>query len=359
MKAVYIHIPFCNNICSYCDFCKIYYNSKIISSYLDNLEREIKTRYQNEIISTLYIGGGTPSSLSYSELERLFKIIKIFKVSNDLEFTIEVNPESLSIDKVKLFKKYGVNRVSIGVQSFNDKIIKELNRVHTKEMVYKVVNMLKENDINNINIDLMYGIDKDINIIKEDLDNYLKLDIPHLSYYSLIIEDNTMFAINRRKYIDEDIDYNMYKYINDTLKKHDYIHYETSNYAKNNYQSKHNLVYWNNEEYYGFGLSAVSYLNNYRITNTKNMSKYLKGSFLDNSIYEDIDMQKQNTIILGFRKLEGINLTNYQNRYHEDLLDNKIVISLINEGKLEVVNNHLRIRDKYFYVSNEILINFI
>ena len=273
MKAVYIHIPFCNNICSYCDFCKMYYNPKIISNYLDNLENEIKTRYQNEIISSLYIGGGTPSSLSYAELERLLNITKIFKVSNDLEFTIEVNPESLSLDKIKLLKEYGVNRVSIGVQSFNDKIIKELNRNHNKDMVFKVVNMLKENNITNINIDLMYGINSDINIIKEDLDNYLKLDIPHLSYYSLIIEDNTIFSINKREYIDEDIDYNMYKYINDTLKKHGYIHYETSNYAKPHYESKHNLVYWNNEEYYGFGLSAVSYLNNYRSTNTKNISK--------------------------------------------------------------------------------------
>ena len=205
----------------------------------------------------------------------------------------------------------------------------------------------------------MYGINSDINIIKEDLDNYLKLDIPHLSYYSLIIEDNTIFSINKREYIDEDIDYNMYKYINDTLKKHGYIHYETSNYAKPHYESKHNLVYWNNEEYYGFGLSAVSYLNNYRLTHTKNISKYLKGIYLDNSVYEDVDIQKQNTIILGFRKLEGINLTNYQNRYHENLLDNKIVISLIKEGKLEVSNNYLRISDKYFYISNEILINFI
>ena len=151
----------------------------------------------------------------------------------------------------------------------------------------------------------------------------------------------------------------MYKYINDTLKKHGYLHYETSNYAKPHYESKHNLVYWNNEEYYGFGLSAVSYLNNYRLTNTKNISKYLKGIYLDNSVYEDVDIQKQNTIILGFRKLEGINLTNYQNRYHENLLDNKIVISLIKEGKLEVSNNYLRISDKYFYISNEILINFI
>lgn len=359
MKAVYIHIPFCNNICSYCDFCKMYYNPKIISNYLDNLENEIKTRYQNEIVSSLYIGGGTPSSLSYAELERLLNITKIFKVSNDIEFTIEVNPESLSLDKIKLLKEYGVNRVSIGVQSFNDKIIKELNRDHNKDMVFKVVNMLKENNITNINIDLMYGINSDINIIKEDLDNYLKLDIPHLSYYSLIIEDNTIFSINKREYIDEDIDYNMYKYINDTLKKHGYIHYETSNYAKPHYESKHNLVYWNNEEYYGFGLSAVSYLNNYRLTNTKNISKYLKGIYLDNSIYEDVDIQKQNTIILGFRKLEGINLTNYQNRYHENLLDNKIVISLIKEGKLEVSNNYLRISDKYFYISNEILINFI
>ena len=168
-----------------------------------------------------------------------------------------------------------------------------------------------------------------------------------------------MFSINNRKYIDEEVDYDMYKYINDTLTNLGYIHYETSNYAKIGYESKHNLVYWNNLEYYGFGLSAVSYLNNYRITNTKNLTKYLKGIYEDSSIYEDIETQKQNTLILGFRKLEGINLIDYQKRYNENLLENPKIISLIEEHKLMVQNNYIKISDEYFYVSNEILINFV
>lgn len=356
---MYIHIPFCDNICSYCDFCKIYYNPKIVDNYLDELEKEIKTRYQNEIIKSIYIGGGTPSSLPNTKLERLLNLMKFFHTSLDCEFTIEVNPESMSLDKVKLLKKYQVNRVSIGVQSFNDEIIKELNRYHNKQMVFDVIHMLKSVGITNINIDLMYGVNNDISIIKEDLDNFIKLDIPHLSYYSLIIEDNTLFSINNRKYIDEEVEYDMYKYINDTLTNLGYIHYETSNYAKIGYESKHNLVYWNNLEYYGFGLSAVSYLNNYRITNTKNLTKYLKGIYEDSSIYEDIEIQKQNTLILGFRKLEGINLIDYQKRYNENLLENPKIIFLIEEHKLMVQNNYIKISDEYFYVSNEILINFV
>ena len=154
IKSAYIHIPFCNTICTYCDFCKIYYDKKYINDYLSNLEKEIKSRYKEDILDTIYIGGGTPTSLDVSELERLLKILSIFKKNNNLEYTIESNVESLSLDKIKLIKKYGINRVSLGVQSFNDKILKELNRHHNKDMVFKAVKYLKNNGITNINIDL-------------------------------------------------------------------------------------------------------------------------------------------------------------------------------------------------------------
>ena len=356
---IYIHIPFCTSICSYCDFPKVLYNKTYINNYLDNLEKEIKKRYKNETVKSIFIGGGTPTSLSISELKRLFNIIKIFKLDNNYEFTIESNIESLSIDKIKLLKEHGINRVSLGVQSFNKDILKDLGRKHRKEDIKKIVNLLKNNSINNISIDLIYGVNNDINIVKEDIDLFLSLDIPHISCYSLIIENNTIYGINNREYIDEDIEYKMYNYIEDKLKNNGYNHYEVSNYARPGYKSIHNINYWNNGSYYGFGLGAVSYINNYRITNTKNLTKYLKGEYLKDQIYENKEIRISNSLILGLRKVSGINIDSFNKEYNINILDLYNIKDLIKEEKLLINNNRLYINPKYFYLSNDILLNFI
>ena len=342
MKSVYIHIPFCNSICTYCDFCKIFYNKKYINDYLNNLEQEIKVRYKSEIVNTIFIGGGTPSSLDDEELIRLMNIIEIFKLNDNYEFTVECNIESITENKLKIMKKYGVNRISIGVESFDNSIIKLLGRNHTKKDVYNKMGIVKRY-FSNINIDLIYAAYDDINILKSDIDCFLKLDIPHISTYSLIIEDNTMLKINGMKNIDEDIDYEMYKYIEDALEKNDYIHYEISNYAKNGYQSKHNLGYWNNYEYYGFGLSSVSYIDNKRISNTKNLSKYLSGSYLDYTQEEDKDIQMENEVMLGLRKFDGINLDEFKEKFNVLLEDVYDIDDLVRDGYLIKENNYLKI----------------
>lgn len=356
--SIYIHIPFCNSICTYCDFCKIFYNKKYINDYLNNLEQEIKVRYKSEIVNTIFIGGGTPSSLDDEELIRLMNIIEIFKLNDNYEFTVECNIESITENKLKIMKKYGVNRISIGVESFDNSIIKLLGRNHTKKDVYNKMGIVKRY-FSNINIDLIYAAYDDINILKSDIDCFLKLDIPHISTYSLIIEDNTMLKINGMKNIDEDIDYEMYKYIEDTLEKNDYIHYEISNYAKNGYQSKHNLVYWNNEEYYGFGLSSTSYINNERITNTKNLRKYLNGEYLDTSVYEDKDIRMENEIMLGLRKLDGIDLDRFKEKFNVSLEDIYNIDNLISEGYLVKEDNYIKINKKYMYISNEIIVRIL
>ncbi len=356
--SIYIHIPFCNSICTYCDFCKIFYNKKYINDYLNNLEQEIKVRYKSEIVNTIFIGGGTPSSLDDEELIRLMNIIEIFKLNDNYEFTVECNIESITENKLKIMKKYGVNRISIGVESFDNSIIKLLGRNHTKKDVYNKMKIVKRY-FSNINIDLIYAAYDDINILKSDIDCFLKLDIPHISTYSLIIEDNTMLKINGMKNIDEDIDYEMYKYIEDTLEKNDYIHYEISNYAKNGYQSKHNLVYWNNEEYYGFGLSSTSYINNERITNTKNLRKYLNGEYLDTSVYEDKDIRMENEIMLGLRKLDGINLDRFKDKFNVSLEDIYNIDNLVRNGYLIRDNNCIKIDKKYMYISNEIIVRIL
>ena len=352
--SIYIHIPFCNSICTYCDFCKIFYNKKYINDYLNNLEQEIKVRYKSEIVNTIFIGGGTPSSLDDEELIRLMNIIEIFKLNDNYEFTVECNIESITENKLKIMKKYGVNRISIGVESFDNSIIKLLGRNHTKKDVYNKMGIVKRY-FSNINIDLIYAAYDDINILKSDIDCFLKLDIPHISTYSLIIEDNTMLKINGMKNIDEDIDYEMYKYIEDALEKNDYIHYEISNYAKNGFQSKHNLVYWNNEEYYGFGLSSTSYINNERITNTKNLRKYLNGEYLDTSVYEDKDIRMENEIMLGLRKLDGIDLDRFKEKFNVSLEDIYNIDNLVRNGYLIRDNNCIKIDKKYMYISNEII----
>lgn len=356
--SIYIHIPFCNSICTYCDFCKIFYNKKYINDYLNNLEQEIKVRYKSEIVNTIFIGGGTPSSLDDEELIRLMNIIEIFKLNDNYEFTVECNIESITENKLKIMKKYGVNRISIGVESFDNSIIKLLGRNHTKKDVYNKMEIVKRY-FSNINIDLIYAAYDDINILKSDIDCFLKLDIPHISTYSLIIEDNTMLKINGMKNIDEDIDYEMYKYIEDALEKNDYIHYEISNYAKNGYQSKHNLVYWNNEEYYGFGLSSTSYINNERITNTKNLRKYLNGEYLDTSVYEDKDIRMENEIMLGLRKFDGIDLDRFKEKFNVSLEDIYNIDNLVRNGYLIRDNNCIKIDKKYMYISNEIIVRIL
>lgn len=355
VMSVYIHIPFCNYICSYCDFCKIIYDKRYIKRYLDSLRSEIVSRYRGEEVKTIYIGGGTPSSLDTQELIMLLDIISLFNLSSDYEFTIEGNIESINEDKLIIMKKYGVNRISVGVESFNSDIIKLLGRRHTKEEVFDKINLIKRY-IDNINVDIIYGAYSDISILKMDISYALELNVNHISAYSLIIEDNTLLKVNGFSYIDEDIDFEMYKYINDTLVINGYIHYEISNYAKRGYESRHNLVYWNNDYYYGFGLSSCSYIDNVRIVNTKNLSKYLDGEYIATSIIEDINVRMENEVMLGLRKFKGINLDVFRSKYKRDLMDVFNTDDLIRDGYLVIEDNYLRISSEYMYISNEIIV---
>ena len=356
--SIYIHIPFCTNICTYCDFCKMYYSKKYIGDYLISLKKEILERYNGEKIKTIFIGGGTPTSLDKEDLTKLLEITKIFNREEEIEFTIESNVESLDEEKLKIMKEYGVNRLSIGVQSFNENIIKILGRTHTKEEIYEKIKLAKKY-FNNINIDLIYAVTNDINIVKKDIEEFLKLDITHISTYSLIIEDKTILKINNYQNIDEDTDYQMYKLIESSLEGNNYIHYEVSNYAKEGKESKHNLVYWNNEEYYGFGLGSTSYINNIRRTNTKNLNKYLNNNYIDEEIYEDKEMQIENEIMLGLRKLKGINLNTFKEKYNVDLEEIYNIKSLIEDNYLIKENNYLKINKEYIYISNEILLKIL
>ena len=359
VKSAYIHIPFCESICAYCDFCKFLYNNEWVDRYLKELKKEIELNYKGEDLKTIYIGGGTPSSLNLKQLKLLLDICSVFKKTKNYEYTVEVNIENINEEKAILLKEYGVNRISVGVETFNSELLKVIERSHTKDMVLSKVLMLKKY-FDNINIDLMYALPNEtLSDVKSDLASFLSLDVPHISLYSLIIEQHTKFSVKKIEYIDEDLDYEMYKYINKVLKENGYIHYETSNYAKDGFQSMHNLTYWHNLEYYGFGIGASGYLNNVRYENTHSINNYLSGNYVMDSHELSKLESMQNFVILGLRMIEGISLSEFKERYNQDLEDVFEIREMLEDGRLEINNNRLFINDKYTYLANEILINFI
>ncbi len=360
IESAYIHIPFCSHICNYCDFAKVLYQKKWIFNYLDALKKEIQLNYQNELLKTIYIGGGTPTALDLEEFKYLLEIISTLNKQKEYEYTIECNVESLTEEKVKSMKQYGVNRISIGVETFHKHHLKIMNRHHTKEQVVEAILLLKKYGFQNINIDFIYALPNEtIEEVVSDLCNFLKLDIPHISTYSLMIEPNTPFYLNHIKTIEEELDFSMYEKICRTLKKNGYEHYEISNFAQPGYESKHNLAYWNNAFYYGFGLGASGYIPEIRYTNTRNLTKYCNGEFCFNQEKIDFKTKMENEMILGLRKLEGVNLIQFKQKYGKEMDSIFPIRQLQKEGKLQVHNRYLRIPEEQLYLSNEILMQFI
>ena len=357
--SCYIHIPFCDNICTYCDFCKRYNNKEIIDKYLKALEKDIKENYKGEKLKTIYIGGGTPSCLNINSLNKLMSIVKLINLDSNYEFTFECNPESVTEEKLVLLKNNGVNRISLGVESTNNRLLKYLGRTHSFELVQEKVKLIKKY-INNINVDLIYALPNETIIdLKNDLHNIVKLNVNHVSTYSLEIHDNTILGIKKTKNISDDLDSDMYNIICDFLKENGYTHYEISNFCKDNTYSRHNMVYWKNEEYYGFGLGASGYVNNIRYDNTRSMYKYINGI----RILNEEKLRKQDKIsyelILGFRLINGINKKEFKEKYGVELMNQYNIKELINKGYL--IDDGLNIKVSYdkIYVENLILESFV
>lgn len=358
--SIYIHIPFCKSICSYCDFCKLLYNEKWIDLYLDSLAKEIKSYNISSKVKTLYIGGGTPSSLNEKCLEKLFNIINKFNFIKNYEFTFECNINDINSNLLNILKKGKVNRLSIGIESFDKNNLKLLNRSCDYIDVKNKINLCKKFGFNNINADLIYAVpNENEEILLNDLNLLTSLDITHISTYSLMIEENTVLYINNIKPIKEKLDYKMYKIICKFLKEKGFKHYEISNFAKEGYESKHNLVYWNNEHYYGFGLGASGYISNIRYNNTRNLNEYFNGQYLLNKEIITNEDNLKYGLILGLRKINGINVNNFNEKYHTNLLENEKVKDLIKNKELIYENGYLFINKKYIYVQNEILIKLI
>ena len=316
-KACYIHIPFCRGKCKYCSF--ISFNKpEMITGYVYSLLKEISVNYKGEALKTLYFGGGTPSLLP---LDLLSKLVKKFTFTPDAEITIEVNPDDCSPDYLKNLKELGFNRLSIGSQTFDDELLKLIGRRHNSEQIIKTVEFAKQSGFENINLDLIYGLPgQTIEGLKKDLDKFIELDIQHISTYGLKIEGGSYWGSHTPDNIpDDDIQADMYEGVNEILTDAGYVRYEVSNFAKKGFESHHNLTYWNNEEYYGFGVSAHGYADGVRYSNYCTLEEYMDkptsheyGRILNNK--EKLEEE----IFLGFRKTNGVNVERIKEKFGID-----------------------------------------
>lgn len=358
--SVYIHIPFCKKICSYCDFCKVIYQKEWAVKYLKVLKSEIEDRYMGESIKTIYIGGGTPSCMSLKEIEYLLLLTNLFNKKDLEEFTFECNIEDVTKELLVLLKKYNVNRLSIGIESFSKSNLEFMKRYHDYEDTSKKIELIRSMGFNNINLDLIYALPQEkLSTLKKDIKLLLTLNPEHISTYSLMIEDNTYLSYKKTKEIDEELDYEMYDYICKKLSKNGYNHYEVSNFAKDGFKTKHNLVYWNNLEYYGFGCGASGYIAGVRYDNTRSLTKYLNKDFK----YKDEILSEQSImeyeLMLGLRKLEGISLQEFYNKYHVNMQDIFPIKPLIKNGDLIYEDGFIKINPKKIYIMNEILLKLV
>ena len=319
-ESLYIHIPFCDHICKYCDFTKLFYFEKYEKQYLDSLIKEIESYHINKV-KTLYFGGGTPTSLSDEGFERILSFAKQY-LADEYEFTVEANVENLTESKLSIMKKCGVNRISIGVQSTNDKLLNEIGRNHTFEDARRVVSLAKAQGFDNINIDLIYGFKhQSLRQLKKDLNNFIELDIDHISIYSLIVEPGSIFYTRGVKEQKEGASRKFYETILKTLRKNCYERYEISNFARNNKYSRHNMTYWKNKEYYGCGLGASGFVNGNRYTNTKSLAEYNKFKFIKESEKVADKDNLEYYLITNFRMEQGFSRNEFKQKFGQDFAD--------------------------------------
>lgn len=342
IKSLYIHIPFCDCICDYCDFTKLLYNDRFADEYLKSLKRELK-EYSPFFVETIYIGGGTPTCLPYDYLAMLLNEISVY-ASDVKEYTIEANPENLTIEKLSLLRKYGVNRLSIGVQTTDDNISKLINRNHTFVEVQEAIKNARSIGFENINVDLIIGLPNvSKNMFIKDLENVVSLGVDHISCYALTVHPNTVFFNKNIEEPTPEFARELYDCAHEYLGKNGYTHYEISNWAKDGKFSKHNLTYWNNEEYYGIGLGASGYIGNERYKNFVNIQKYGKNGFKEETEIVNLSDLRTYQLLTNLRTIFGLDLEEFKNKFNEDLLKSKKteIDDLIKEKMLKLDNDRL------------------
>ncbi|MFP7297573.1 radical SAM family heme chaperone HemW [Neobacillus niacini] len=375
IKAAYLHIPFCEHICHYCDFNKVFLKGQPVDQYLNALEQEMiltLQKYPTDGLETIFVGGGTPTSLNEQQLERFCEsITRNLPMSNNLEFTFEANPGDLTKEKLQILKDAGVNRLSLGVQTFNDELLKSIGRVHRAKDVYHTVDNAKSIGFKNISIDLIFSLPKQtITDFKESLTEAFSLDIQHYSAYSLIIEPKTVFYNLMQKgklpTPGEDAEAAMYVLLMEEMEKHGFNQYEISNFSKPGYESRHNLTYWNNDYYYGFGAGAHSYVNGWRRSNAGPLKKYMEQIAEGNlPIFNEHQTSKaeqvEEEMFLGLRKTDGVSVSHFIEKFDMDplqIFENEIS-DLIAKKWIEVKKDNIYLTKTGRLLGNEVFQSFL
>lgn len=378
--GIYIHIPFCKQKCFYCDFISYANQDKYFKKYVQALNKEINNFIDNNEfeVQTIYIGGGTPSLIDAKYIE---EILHIFEKRNLLkevkEVTIEVNPGTVTEEKLRNYKNSGVNRLSIGLQSTEDKILKQIGRIHCYDDFLNTYKMAREVGFKNINVDLMIGLpNQKIIDVKNSLEKIIKLEPEppnHISVYSLIVEENTpiekMLESGELELPDEELERNMYWYVKNFLELNGYKHYEISNFAKLGNESKHNLDCWNQKEYVGFGVAAHSYIDDVRYGNIGNVEEYIKncenGEFGKNKVIDEVEndifSKEKEFMLIGLRKIEGVLIQDFKNKFGENpiFVFKDELKKLVDENLLIVDFDRIKLTNKGLDLANIVWENFV
>lgn len=373
VKSAYIHIPFCEQLCHYCDFTKFFYREDSADEYVEALRKEIEHYIPNrQQMNTIFVGGGTPTALNMRQLEHVLKSVDTaFDVHSAREYTFEANPGDLTLEKAKLLKDYGVDRISLGVQVFDDKLLEAIGRVHRVKHVYESLDLLKQAGFDNISIDLIYALPgQTLEQFGHTVEEALQFDLPHYSSYSLQIEPKTVFYQRYKKgtlkKAPEELEANMYNLLRDEMKAHGREQYEVSNFALPGKESQHNLAYWNNDFYYGLGAGAHGYLPGRRVINIRPLPAYLKQAN-ENGIpvlhEEQIGRKEriEEELFLGLRKKIGVNKANFRNKFGIELTEvyRKPLDLLISKGWLIEDAEHVAMTEDGFLFGNDVFQEFL
>lgn len=368
--STYIHIPFCSEICFYCDFSKVLIDYQPVDDYISTLFQELE-QYEIPPQRTIYIGGGTPTALNAQQLKRLLNGIESrIDLSNLQEFTIEANPNDLTDELVEVIANSQINRVSVGVQTFNPKLLRKIGRNHSPEDVNQGIRRLKRSGINNISIDLIYALPhQTIDDLKETLEKAILLDLPHYSIYSLILENQTVFMNQLRrgklKLADSEVEYQMYQLIRDTLQNAGFKHYEVSNFARPGFESQHNLVYWQNLEYFGFGAGASGYLKGVRYKNHSPIQHYIKGVNAKTARISEEELSLKEIIeeemFLGLRKSSGVSISKFNSKFSRNFLEiySEVVDDLRTKELVKLTDDHIKMTEKGLLCGNDVFEAFL
>ncbi|XQY90768.1 radical SAM family heme chaperone HemW [Metabacillus sp. HB246100] len=376
VQSAYIHIPFCHHICHYCDFNKVFFKQQPVDEYIEMVIQEMKYatgKQPDDPMKTIFIGGGTPTALTPHQLERLLEGItsELNLTSELIEFAVEANPGELTEDKLIVLKNAGVNRLSIGVQSFNDELLKKIGRVHTKKDVFRTIEQAEKIGFDNLSLDLIYALPgQTVEDFQDTLTTSLSLDVKHYSAYSLIIEPKTVFYNLMKKgklsLPPQELEAEMYELAMEEMEKHGFMQYEISNYAKPGYESQHNLTYWNNEDYYGFGAGAHGYVNGVRTSNIGPVKKFIDSVKEKNEAFQDLhhvtlSEKMEEEMFLGLRRTKGVSHSLFKQKYGVSIEDKfpETVKKLVHQGLLQNEDDFISLTRKGKLLGNEVFQEFL